>query len=327
MKRKLMACLVAIAFLGAAGPALAEKIQIRLGHVAPPVVAQHKGAEVFKKYVESKSNGAIEVSVYPAGQLGGERAMVESIQIGTLEMGIITTAVLTNFVPETAVFNLPFFYPNKASIHKVFESEVGEQIEEAFAKKGFKLLTFQYNGYRNFGTTKKPVKTPEDLADLKIRSIESPLFIDAYKALGNKPIPLPFPEVANSLQQGVVDGLDLHLEGLWGAKMPVKYVSLARWILSGIIVFMNKPVFDRLSPELQTIVMEGAFEGKLAHLGAVTERELMAVDAMKEKGIQFNSLTPEERALFVEKIKPVHEKWRERIGADLFDKAAAIVNK
>ena len=308
------------------GTAFGQKtVKIRYGHVAPPIHTQHIAATFFKKYVEANSDGRIEVSVYPSGQLGGERVLAESIQAGTLDMSGLTAAVLTNFVPEAALLNLPFFFPDKDSYQRVCDSEVGWKIKRAFEKKGYKLLGFKANGYRDFGNNVKPIQTPEDLKPLKIRSIESPLFIDAYNALGNKPVPLPFPEVHSALQQGVVDGIDLHISGMWMAKIPVKYITMSGWIYSSVLAVINKGLFDRLPPDLQRIVLDGSFEETAVHMGTLAQQEFDAVSGLKEKGVKINVLTPNEKKAFIERMKPVYDKWREKIGADLFDQAVKII--
>jgi tripartite ATP-independent transporter DctP family solute receptor len=305
---------------------LAEKpIKIRLGHVAPPITVQHYNAEFFKKYVEAHSNGRIQVSLYPTGQLGGERVMAESVQTGTLEMALLTNNVMMNFVTESALYNMPFLFPDKASIQRVFRSNVGRTIKKAYEKKGFKLLEYNLNGYRVFGNNRKVIHTPEDMKPLKMRSIESPVLIDAYRALGIKAIPLPFPEIYSALQQGVIDGMDLHLTGIWLAKVPVKYISLSRWILEPIVTIMSKRFFDNLPADLQQIVREGAFEGKMVHMGTLATKHYEAIEALRKKGVTVTQLTAQERKAFSDLTDPVYNKWRKKIGEDLFTEALTLI--
>ncbi len=316
---------LAIMFCNVAGFA-EDKVSIQYGHVAPPIHVQHIAATFFKNYLEKRSDGRIEVSVYPVGQLGGERVMAESVQNGTLHIGGITSAVLTNFVPEAALLNLPFFFPDKAAAQRLWESHVGQRIKEAFEKKGFKLLAFKSNGFRDFGNNVKPIHKPEDLRKMKFRSIESPLFIDAYQALGNKPVPIPFPEVHSSLQQGVIDGIDLHITGMAMAKIPVKYISVSGWILSAVLPVMNKDFFDGLPADIQAMIVEAAYEEKSVHLGTLATQELESRVALQERGVKINVLTPDERAAFAALMEPVYKKWREKIGPELYDEAVKVMN-
>ena len=321
------ACVFSLGLVFLAGSALgAEKVyKIRLGHVAPPITVQHYNADFFKKYVEARSDGRIQVTIYPTAQLGGERVMAESVQTGTLEMALLTNEVMTNFVTETALYNLPFFFPDKASAQRVFESDVGRTIKKAYGKRGFKLLEYNLNGYRVFGNTRKVIRTPEDLRPLKMRSIECPVLIDAYEALGIKAITLPFPEVYSALQQGVVDGLDIHLTGMWLAKVPVKYISLSRWILEPIITIMGKRFFDQLPADLQEVVLEGAYEGKTVHMGTLAVKHYEAINALREKGIEVTLLTAKERQAFADLMGPVYDKWRKKIGEDLVSQAVKLI--
>lgn len=319
-----LAILFACLFVSTAS--LAEKvIKIRLGHVAPPITVQHYNAEFFKKYVEERSNGRIQVTIYPTAQLGGERVMAESVQTGTLEMALLTNEVLTNFVTESALYNIPFFFPDKASAQRVFESNVGRKIKKAYEKKGLKLLEYNLNGYRVFGNTRKVIRKPEDLKPLKMRSIECPVLIDAYSALGIKAITLPFPEIYSALQQGVIDGLDMHLTGIWLAKVPVKYISLSRWILEPIITIMGKGFFDQLPADLQQIVREGAYEGKMVHMGTLATKHYEAIEALRKKGVEVTLLTAEERKAFSDLMGPVYDKWRKKIGENLFKQAVKLI--
>ena len=326
--KKIICSALAIIFtcLFVSTASLAEKIiKIRLGHVAPPITVQHYNAEIFKKYVEAHSNGRIQVTIYPTAQLGGERVMAESVQTGTLEMALLTNEVLTNFVTESALYNIPFLFPDKASAQRVFESNVGRKIKKAYEKKGLKLLEYNLNGYRVFGNTRKVIRKPEDLKPLKMRSIECPVIIDAYSALGIKAITLPFPEIYSALQQGVIDGLDMHLTGIWLAKVPVKYISLSRWILEPIITIMSKGFFDQLPADLQQIVREGAYEGKMVHMGTLATKHYEAIEALRKKGVEVTLLTAEERKAFSDLMGPVYDKWRKKIGEDLFKQAFKLI--
>lgn len=307
--------------------AFSEVIKIRFGHVAPPIHGQHKGAIFFKNLVEMNSNGRIQVSVHPAGQLGGEIALVEAIQMGTLEMGSIGDPPLSNLIPQLSLFALPFFYPDKEAVERVWSGSVGRKIAEFFPAKGLVMLSWSGNSFRDFGNTKMPIHQPGDLANLKMRTQESPLFIDSYKALGVNPIPIPWPEVFSSLQQGVVDGLDLPYNGMWMAKTyeALKDVTVAGWVYSGIIFTINKRFYDSLPADLQEVVKQAAYEAGRVSLGINYQDDLSALKGLKSKGLQVNVLTPEEKETFKKRLKPVYDKWRKKIGEDIYDEALKAV--
>ena len=298
-----------------------EKITFKFAHVAPVAHADHRAALHFKEYVESKSNGRVEVSVHPAGQLGGERAMIEGVQMGTIEMGFFTAAVFTNFVPQIAVTNLPFMFPDQKAAYRVLDSEIGDKIFSHFSEKGFTPLAWGENGFRDFCSSKLAIHKPEDMVDLKMRSIESPLFLDSYKALGVNAVAIPWPETFTALQQKVVDGADLPYNTMALAKWleVQQYVTLSGWIYEPMPVVANVDWFQSLPAEIQQIIKDGAYELQL------TNRALNAMDRLKTdadakaKGIEVISLTPEERQAFRDKMMPVYESWKEKIGAELVD--------
>jgi TRAP-type transport system periplasmic protein len=319
-------CMFVVAW---AAPELAfcQKTKIRFGHVAPPIHGQHKGALHFKELVELNSNGRIEVSVHPAGQLGGEMALVEQIQSGTLEMGSIGDPTLTNLIPQVALFTLPFFYPNKEAVEKIWSGEVGRKVAKSFPAKGMLFLSWSGNGFRDFGNSKIAIHKPSDLASLKIRTQESPVFIESYKALGVNAAPIPWPEVFSSLQQGVVDGLDLPYNGMWMAKTyeALKYITLCGWTYSGIIFTINKKFYESLPPDLQAVVKEAAYEAGRVSLAINYQDDLTALSGLKSKGLSINTLTPEEREPFRKLVAPVHENWKKKIDEDIYNEAAKVI--
>ena len=298
-----------------------EKITFKFAHIAPVVHADHRAALHFKEYVESKSNGRVEVSVHPAGQLGGERAMIEGVQMGTIEMGFFTAAVFTNFIPQIAVTNLPFMFPNQKTAYRVLDSEIGDKIFSYFPEKGFTPLAWGENGFRDFSSSKRAIHKPEDMVDLKMRSIESPMFLDSYKALGVDAVAIPWPETFTALQQKVVDGADLPYNTMALAKWleVQQYVTLSGWVYEPMPVVANVDWFQTLPADIQQIIKDGAYELQL------TNRALNAIDRLKTdadaraKGIEVITLTSEERQAFREKMLPVYESWKEKIGAELVD--------
>jgi len=309
--------------------ALSQTYKIRFGHVAPPIHGQHKGALHFKNLVELASGGRIQVSVHPAGQLGGEVALAEAIQTGTLEMGSIGDPPLTNLIPQLALLGLPFFYPDKEAVAKVWNGEAGRQIAKLFPPKGMLMLAWSGNGFRDFGNSKRPIHTPADLNVLKMRTQESPLYLDSFKALGVNPIPIPWPEVFSSLQQGVIDGIDLPYNGMWMSKVyeAMKYVTLSGWTYSGILIVANKKFFDSLPTDLRQVVKEAAFECGRVSLGMNDQDDLTALTGIKSKGINVNSLSPEEKEGFKKLLKPVYDSWKKKIGEDLYNEAVKAIQE
>jgi tripartite ATP-independent transporter DctP family solute receptor len=204
--RKLLVVLMCLALLlGLAGMAGAA-MTLKYGHVGPLGHGQTVGVDFLAKYVEEQTKGEIVIKTFPLGQLGGERSLAEQVQAGTLEMATISTAVLQNFVPQTAIMDLPFVFPDRATAYAVIDDPAWQ--EKLFAylpAKGFVGFGWTENEFRDLTNSKHPIRKPEDLKGLKIRVMESPVYLDTFKQLGASPVGLPFPEIYNALQQGVID--------------------------------------------------------------------------------------------------------------------------
>lgn len=321
---------------GLAGMAGAE-ITIKYGHVAPPFHGQSKGADAFAQYVKDKTNGEIIVNVYPMGQLGSERSMAEQVQMGTLEMASITTAVMQNYVPQTAVMDLPFIWPNRKVAYAVLDDPAWQEAFFSFLPaKGFIGIGWTENEFRDINNTKRPIHTPQDMKGLKIRVMNSPVYMDTFKQLGTSPVGIPFPEVYNALQQGVIDAQEnpLLTSILIKCTEVAKHVTKTRHALTECIVIVNPDFWNKLTPEQQQIFRDGAKRGiqvnrevneqisqKLPRYG------VSIAEYCKQNDVQVVTLTPEERKAFVEAVQPVWEKYRKVVGEDLFNTLMALIQK
>ena len=184
----------------------ASSENVKFGHVAPPFHGQSKGVDAFAAYVKEKTNGRIDIATFPMGQLGGERSMAEQVQSGTLQIAAITTAVLQNFVPQAAILDMPFIFPNRKTAYATLDDpEFQKKIFSYFPKKGFIAIGWTENEFRDFTNNKRPVRKPSDIKGLKVRVMNSPVYLDTFKQLGASPVGIPFPEIYNALQTGVID--------------------------------------------------------------------------------------------------------------------------
>ena len=302
---------------------LAEaKMTVKYGHVGPPVHGQHKGALAFAKFVAEKTNGEIEVQVFPLGQLGGERSMAEQVQAGTLHMAAVTTAVLSNFIPQLAVFDLPFIYPDRETAYKALaDKEVQERFFKLCEPKGFVAIGYTENEFRDITNSKRPIRKPEDLKGLKIRLMESPVYLDTFRTLGANPVPLPFPEIYNALQQKVIDGQDnpLYTSVLMKFIEVNKYATLTQHICTECYTIVTKSLWDSLKPDQQKIFREAA-EVQIKVNREENAKDLQGgLDKAKAAGVEIITLTAGEREAFKKAVKPVYDKYRDVIGAELYE--------
>ncbi len=300
-------------------PVLSQTVEIKLAHGGPPAMALQKAALHFQKYLDVASGGTIKVAVFPAGQLGNERVMAEGVQHGTIQMAILSDVILSNFVPQVGVMTLPFLFPSREAVYKVQDGEIGKKLFSLFPEKGMVALAWGENGFRNFVNSKKPVKTPSDLKDLKMRCMEGAIYIDSFKALGINPVPMPWAETINAIKQGVVDGTDLPFNAilLTGMHEAAKYITDIKWVYSGLLLVANKGFYDSLTAQQKRMLREAAFEYQLMNRSIDASDALTSREQLAQKGAQITDVTAKERTLYKTAVQKVHEEWMKKVGEDL----------
>lgn len=306
----------------------ADVVRMRFGHVAPPMHAQHKASEWFAQYVEKESGGRIKCSTHPKGQLGSHIQMIEALQVGTLEMVSVAGPALTEFVPEIALTSLAFMFNTEEEMYALMASPVGKKIVAAFAPKGLYYGGMADHGFKAFLNRKGPVTKIEDMGKYKWRVIPNELFLDNYKAMGASPITLPWPEVFSALQRGVIDGIDITPNECWGAKVyeVISYMSLCKLGVNPQVYVASKTFLDGLPDDLRRIVIKGMAETAKWHTAKIRgEDATVVMPDLKKKGVNINQVSDAELARFREAVAPVHQKWRQKIGAGLYDEAMAFL--
>lgn len=312
-----------------AGSATADTQKIKFGHVAPPFHGQSKGADAFAAYVKDKTGGKIDIATFPMGQLGNERSMAEQVQAGTLHMAAITSAVLQNFVPQMAILDMPFIYPDRKTAYATLDDpEVQERLFSYFAKKGFVGIGFTENEFRDITNSKRPIRTPADVAGLKIRVMNSPVYLDTFKQLGASSVGIPFPEVYNALQTGVIDAQEnpVLTSVLMKFTEVTKYATVTNHCLTECPIIVNPDYWASLSGKEKDIFRQAAkvciktnrdvnaaIHNKLPKLNVSIDEHC------RKNGIELIRLSPEQRAVFRNATAPVWDKYRKKIGDEIFD--------
>ncbi|WP_419661308.1 DctP3: C4-TRAP dicarboxylate transporter periplasmatic binding protein [Desulfosarcina variabilis str. Montpellier] len=306
----------------------ADVVRMRFGHVAPPMHAQAKAAEYFAQYVEKESGGRIKCSTHPQGQLGSHIQMLESLQVGTLEMVSVAGSALTEFVPEIALTSMAFLFDTEDEMYALMAGPVGKKIEAAFEPKGLVYGGIADHGFKAFLNRKGPVTRIEDMGPFKWRVIPNELFLDNYEAMGASPITLPWPEVFSALQRGVIDGIDLTPNECWGAKTyeALKYMSLCKLGLNPQVYVASQVFLENLPEDLRQIMVKGMADAAQWHTAKIRQEDATVVlPDLKDKGFVINQVADAELARFRKAVAPVHQKWREKIGPALFDEALAFL--
>jgi len=240
-----------------------QPIILKLAHAdATDVLTSRKHAQCvfFANTVNAKSGGRIEVQVYGAGALGAEREYVEAIMAGTVQAGI-ASGVLGGFLPEAMVTDIPYLFPSESIAWKVLDGPFGAKLSQLMLEKtGMRNLAFAEVGFRHFTNNVRPIKTPADVKGLKIRVMETPLYVNFIKALGGSPTPIAWTEVYTALQTKVVDGQENPISSTVFAKLyeVQKYITLDGHVYGVDWFLINNKFFESLPEDLQYIVLDAA---------------------------------------------------------------------
>jgi tripartite ATP-independent transporter DctP family solute receptor len=303
---------LAAASLGLA--AEAADYTIKIGHIASTEDEDHKGALVFKDFVEAQTNGRVAVEIYPGGQLCSNfRQCLEAVQLGTIEITGTTVGGAANILPELQVTDLPYMFPNDRVAEKVMRSPFMEKVRAAMLKKTGTLRLMGLNntgGWRDFFTTKKQIRSPADLKGVKMRTIESELQVEMVKLLGGSPTPIPWTELYTSLATGVVVGNKNGITDIVNMKFHdfLRYVTLDHHAYMFLFWWMNDDALKKLPKDLQKVVVDGFHHMTTVANNDPKYTQLAAYEAFKKRGGKVYVPTAEEKAQFVEKVKPL-KKW------------------
>jgi tripartite ATP-independent transporter DctP family solute receptor len=286
----------------------------------------HQGVAIdtFAKEVDKRTQGRYKIQTFYSGSLGGEREYIEAVQLGTQELSFSSTGPVPNFVPEARILDIPFLFRDKAHARNVLDGAIGQDMLTKFESKGFKALAWGENGVRHMTNSKRAVNTPDDLKGLKMRTMENPVHIAAYKGFGIVPTPMAFPEVFTALQQGTVDGQENPLSVIMAAKFDQvqKHLTLTGHVYSPAIFLMSKAAFDKLSAADKTAFLESAKEGAKAGRARVDEDDAKGVSELKSKGMSV--VENVDKAKFVATLATVNAEFEKQFGKEALDKIRAV---
>ncbi len=307
----------------AARPATVLKISNGINEQHPTYLA----CKEFEKIVESKLPGKYDVQVYANAQLGDDVRATEAVRMGTLEMVATSASPLTGLVPEFNVFDLPFIVPSEKAADAIYDGPIGAKLAALLEPKGIKLLAYYENGFRQLTNSVREVKSPADLKGMKVRTMQNPIHLAAWRALGANPTPMPFSEVFTAMQQKTIDGQENPIPTIYLSKFyeVQKYVTLTGHVYGPHILLINKKMFDSFPAEDQKIILEAAQAS--AKFQRETNRKMNRdfIAELKKAGMTVTELTPEQVKAFQEAVKPVYDEWIPKIGKDLVAEFQAAV--
>lgn len=324
------AALVAqVAAVGATGLAQATEIKVGIGMFEGDN-PEYNALLRFKEYVEFKSNGEIQVRLFPGNQLGGEREMIEMVQQGALEISFPADGAFAGFYPPIQVWSIPYLFKSAPVAWEVMNGPLARSMMEDIREQtGIRVLAFSQNGFRSFTNNVRPIHTPEDMAGLRIRTMESPVFMTLVESLGATATPISGAEVVMALRQGVVDGQENPPAVVYagGAGEVQDYYTLNEHVLGLHMIIVNDDWFSGLPAGEQQIIQDGALMMAWTENLQKTEGDWKFTQLLEEGGMEIHVSTPEEKELFRAATQaPVIEFIAGQVGQDLVDRLLAEVD-
>jgi TRAP-type transport system periplasmic protein len=318
--RMMQLVFAATAAIVVASAAAAEaQTVLKLGFATSATSPYGYAAEIFAQEVKEKSGGRLEIEIFPASQLGGEREMIESLQIGTLDLNFTSPAPLGNFVPEVAIFEVPFLIRGFQHADAVLDGEFGASLIENINNHNLVGLGFGYLGPVHMVTNPRGITKPDDLSGLKIRTQENEIHLITFRTLGALPTPMAFPELFGALQQGAVDGMDNPSTTVLSGRFyqAAKYLSLTghRFIITPILA--SPATWAQLSEEDRGIVADASMVAARALRARVQELEADTIKQLAAEGMEVVDGVDSEA--FVEALAPAYEEFARRFGQDALD--------
>ena len=319
--------LIALLTVGLAAPGVLAKAKVV--KVATSTQSTHiynVGLEEFAKLVKEKSNGELDVQIFPAAQLGSERDFVEGLQLGTLEMTLTSTGPMGNFVPEIKLFNLPYLFANRAEAYKVLDGPIGTEIADKLLKIGIRSLGWYENGFRNVTNNVRPINQVTDMKGIKIRVMEDSLFIDSMKALGASPLPMAFGELYTALEQGTVDAQENPLGNIYTSRFQEvqKYLAMTGHFYSPAMLLVSEIFWKSLNPAQQKALAEAGAEARDYERQLSIDSESDYKKKLLEAGMQ---ITEPDKTEFIKAVKPVYATAAKGIGGGDANKGQALIDR
>ena len=333
MKKTLNAICLGLALatgLMAATPAAAQVSErtIKAALVVDKGTAQYDGLQKFADIVKEKSGGKMKVRIFGGGTLGGDLQVLSSLQGGTVEVTLMNASLLQGLSKEMAVFDFPFLFANTKEADAIVDGPIGKKLFDKLPEKGVVGLAYWELGFRQLLNSKHPVNKLEDIAGLKIRVIQTPIYIDFINATGANAVPLPFTELYTALETKTIDGATgPHITTVVQKFDEVqKYLSITNHMYNPQALLIGKKFWDKLSPEEQKIIGDAAIEARDYERQVSRKKDAESLAKLKTT-MTVNEIAPAEIARMREKVAPVIAKYTETVGAPLVAEINAELDK
>ncbi|MHC4622267.1 MAG: TRAP transporter substrate-binding protein DctP [Planctomycetota bacterium] len=328
MKTLTFRILLFSAALTSSAPGVAgERLVIRYSHLAvpdPTIQASSAHAVVFKTELEKLSNGRIRVDIFPSGQLAGQVSSVQQVRKGTIQIADISSGVLASlYYPPLEVLDIPYLFPSRAAARMVLDNQnafTRKLIEQCARKYGIRILALAPFGFRHMTNNIRPIRTPRDMAGLKIRTMEIVPHMKLMESLGATPVPVPWLELYTSLQTKVVDGEETTLQNMVMGKLyqVQEHLTLTGHLMGVGAFLCNEKWYQSLPDDLKSALIETEKIARQTYDRVGEQLDEQALEKLKAYGMQVYSPTPEHEQMFVSKARPYVRKWMEQSHGEEF---------
>ncbi|WP_336368043.1 TRAP transporter substrate-binding protein [Marinobacter sp. C2H3] len=291
-----------------------DPVTLRLAHVVNEQDGFHVAAMKFRDLVAERTDGKVTVKIFPNASLGDERTLLEGMQIGSVDMGVITNGPVANFVEDMAVFELPFLFPTRQDAYRILDGDIGQELLDRLSEVNLKGLAYAERGFRNLTNSEHPVNTPADMDGLRIRVMENPVYTDTFRDLGANAIPMAWTEALTAMQQGTIDGQENPVNVVYAFKLSEtqKYMTMTRHTYAPAVFVMGMPTWNKLPKAAQDVIVKAAHEAAEYERADNAKKEDEQLAALKEAGMQIND--DPDLAAFQKAVEPVYKKYGERFG-------------
>jgi TRAP-type transport system periplasmic protein len=289
---------------------------LKLGYATAASSHYGVGSTVFCDDIEKGTQGRYKCQQFPASALGGEREMIEAVQLGTLDLVNTSTGPVGNFVPEVKIVDIPFLFRDYDHARKVMDGPIGQDILTKFPSKGLIALAWTENGFRHMTNSKRPIIKPADASGLKMRTMENKVHMDGYKTFGIQPTPMAFPEVFGALQQGTVDGQENPIPVILASKFAQvqKHLSLTGHVYSPGLLITSPRLMNKLSDADKKVFYDAAQKAKVAQRKKVNEDENNGIAQLEKDGMSV--VRKVDGQAFRDALVPAYAAYSKEFGAD-----------
>ena len=301
------------------------KVSIGLNDASP----EYKGLEKWKELVAKESKGRLEIQIFPSAQLGDDIKTMTALRAGTLEMSGPSSSPISTIDKKWMVFDLPFLFANEKIVDSVLDGPFGQKMLDSLSAHGLIGIMYMENGYRQLTNSKHEVKSPNDIKGLKIRTMENPVHLAAWRKLGANPTPMPFSEVFNAMQQKTIDGQENpnttnFLQKFYEVQ---KFTTISNHVYTPFVIMYSKKLWDALPKEDQEILKKTGKEASKWQREYNRKVDAEALAGLGKAGMTVTKLTPEQTKVFQEATKDIAAQFENDIGKDIIAEVRTEIAK